>query len=223
MAIFVNHKRKVFVLTPYKVSYSRLKSQSQSGLKYIHYLINFTIYRHLVKYFKYKRYLIVKNPYDRFVSLFSDKYRKQPQRILEKIHTWENVHTSLFPYLNIKQEDSDEIIAPKFLNMTISYFLKIQPLVINEDEHFMPHRTTKQWKLFDKFFISLRIDGYFRLEDHQEYLTYLTGIDFGIKKNTINSKNLKDSLTTKDFLILDKVYKKDFVLGNYTMLTQSLI
>jgi hypothetical protein len=87
MAIFVNHKRKVFVLTSYKVGYSTLQSQSQSDLKYIHYLINFTIYRHLVKYFKYKRYLIVRNPYNRFLSLFSDKYRKQPQRILEKLHT----------------------------------------------------------------------------------------------------------------------------------------
>jgi hypothetical protein len=103
--------------------------------------------------------------------------------------------------------------------MTISDFLKILPLVINEDEHFMPQRTTKQWKWFNKYPISLRIDGYFRLEDQQEYVTHLTGIDFGVKKNTGNSKKLKDSLTNMDFLILNTVYKKDFVLGNYTMLS----
>jgi hypothetical protein len=83
----------------------------------------------------------------------------------------------------------------------------------------MPQKTTKQWKLFNKFPISVRIDGYFRLEDQQEEVTHLTGIDFGIKKNTSNSKKLKDSLTKEDFLILNKVYKKDFILGNYSMLS----
>jgi hypothetical protein len=133
MAIFVNHKRKLFVLTSYKVGYSTLQSQAKSDLKYIHYLINFTIYKHLVKHFRYKRYLIIRNPYDRFLSLFSDKYRKQPLRIHEKLHTWENVHTSLFPHLNIKQDDSDEIIVSKFLEMTISDFIKLLPLVVNKD------------------------------------------------------------------------------------------
>ncbi len=220
MAVFVNHKKRVFVLTSYKVGYSTLLSQEQSGLKYLHYIINFSIFKYLIKYFSYKRHLIVRNPYNRFLSLFSDKFRKQPQRILDGLHSWENVHICLFSHLNIKQSDSDKTIASKFFEMSISDFIKLIPLVISEDEHFMPQTATKQFRLFDRFPINLRINGFFRIEDQQAELTKLTGIDFGVKKNTSNSKRLKDKLSEKDFLVLNKFYKNDFLLGNYTKVSK---
>lgn len=219
MAIFVNHKKRVFVLTSYKVGYSSLLSQEGSGLNYLHYIIDFPIIKHLTKHFNYKRYVIVRNPYNRFLSLFSDKYRKQPQRIIDGLHSWENVHTCLFPYLNIKPTDPDKIIASKFLDMTISEFIKLLPLVINADQHFMPQTATKQFRLFDIFLVSIRINGFFRIEDQLLELSRLTGIDFGIKKNTSNSKQLKDKLSQKDLILLNKLYKNDFLLGNYTIMS----
>jgi hypothetical protein len=170
MAIFVNHKKNIFVLTSYKVGYSSLLSQEGSGLNYLHYIIDFPIIKHLTKHFNYKRYVIVRNPYYRFLSLFSDKYRKQPQRILDGLHSWENVHICLFPHLNIKQSDSDKTIASKFFEMSISDFIKLIPLVISNDEHFMPQTATKQFRLFDRFPINLRINGFFRIEDQQAEL-----------------------------------------------------
>jgi hypothetical protein len=202
MAIFVNHKKNIFVLTSYKVGYSSLLSQEGSGLNYLHYIIDFPIIKHLTKHFNYKRYVIVRNPYYRFLSLFSDKYRKQPQRILDGLHSWENVHICLFPHLNIKQSDSDKTIASKFFEMSISDFIKLIPLVISNDEHFMPQTATKQFRLFDRFPINLRINGFFRIEDQQAELTKLTGIDFGVKKNTSNSKQLKNKLSEKDLILL---------------------
>ena len=219
MAIFVNHKKKIFVLTSYKVGYSSLLSQEGSGLNYLHYIIDFPIIKHLTKHFNYKRYVIVRNPYYRFLSLFSDKYRKQPQRILDGLHSWENVHICLFPHLNIKQSDSDKTIASKFFEMSISDFIKLIPLVISNDEHFMPQTATKQFRLFDRFPINLRINGFFRIEDQQAELTKLTGIDFGVKKNTSNSKQLKNKLSEKDLILLNKLYKNDFLLGNYKIVS----
>ena len=219
MAIFVNHKKKIFVLTSYKVGYSSLLSQEGSGLNYLHYIIDFPIIKHLTKHFNYKRYVIVRNPYYRFLSLFSDKYRKQPQRILDGLHSWENVHKCLFPYLNIKPADPDKTIALKFLDMTISEFIKLLPLVINADQHFMPQTATKQFRLFDIFPVSIRINGFFRIEDQLVELSGLTAIDFGIKKNTSNSKQLKDKLSQKDLLVLNKLYGNDFLLGNYTIMS----
>jgi hypothetical protein len=219
MAIFVNHKKNIFVLTSYKVGYSSLLSQEGSGLNYLHYIIDFPIIKHLTKHFNYKRYVIVRNPYYRFLSLFSDKYRKQPQRILDGLHSWENVHICLFPHLNIKQSDSDKTIASKFFEMSISDFIKLIPLVISNDEHFMPQTATKQFRLFDRFPINLRINGFFRIEDQQAELTKLTGIDFGVKKNTSNSKQLKNKLSEKDLILLNKLYKNDFLLGNYKIVS----
>ena len=220
MPIFVNHKKKIFVLTSYKVGYSSLLSQEKSSLNYLHYIIDFPIFKNLIKHFSYKRYVIVRNPYNRFLSLFSDKYRKQPQRIIDGLHSWENVHTCLFPYLKINPADPDKIIASKFLDMTISEFIKLLPLVINADQHFMPQTATKQFRLFNIFPVSIRINGFFRIEDQLVELSGLTGIDFGIKKNTSNSKQLKDKLSQKDLLVLNKLYKNDFLLGNYTMVSK---
>ena len=220
MAIFVNHKKKIFVFTSYKVGYSTLMSQEKSGLSYLHYIIDFQIFKHLIKHFNYRRYVIVRNPYHRFLSLFSDKFRKQPQRILDGLHSWENVHTCLFPHLNIKPADPDKTIASKFLDMTISDLIKLIPLVIKEDQHFMPQTVTSQFRLFDVFPLNIRINGFFRIEDQLVELSELTGIDFGVKKNTSNSKQLKDKLSGKDFLVLNKFYKNDFLLGNYTMVSK---
>ena len=49
MAIFVNHKKKIFVLTSYKVGYTSLLSQEESGLNYLHYIIDFPIFKNLIK------------------------------------------------------------------------------------------------------------------------------------------------------------------------------
>ena len=220
MAIFVNHKKKIFVLTSYKVGYTSLLSQEESGLNYLHYIIDFPIFKNLIKHFLYKRYVIVRNPYYRFLSLFSDKFRKQPQRILNGLHNWENIHRCLFPYLKINPADQDKTIACKFLDMTISDLIKLIPLVINDDQHFMPQTVTNQFRLFNIFPVNIRINGFFRIEDQLVELSGLTGIDFGIKKNTSNSKQLKNKLSQKDLLVLNKLYKNDFLLGNYTMVSK---
>ena len=64
------------------------------------------------------------------------------------------------PILNIKPADPDKTIALKFLDMTISEFIKLLPLVINADQHFMPQTATKQFRLFDIFPVSIRINGF---------------------------------------------------------------
>jgi hypothetical protein len=202
------------------VAYSTLVAQDGEGLNYIYYRVNFSIYRHLLKHFAYKRYLIVRNPYNRFLSLFADKYRKQPQRILDKLHTWEKVHTCLFPYLGISPGDADDTIARAFMNMQISDFLAILPKVINEDEHFMPQMASRQLKLSNQISINLKINGSYRLEDQQDELSRLTGIDFGVQKNKSNSTNYKNVLTNEDLEILNNLYKQDFGLGKYEIITQ---
>ena len=104
--------------------------------------------------------------------------------------------------------------------MTISDLIKLIPLVINDDQHFMPQTVTNQFRLFNIFPVNIRINGFFRIEDQLVELSGLTGIDFGIKKNTSNSKQLKDKLSQKDLLVLNKLYKNDFLLGNYTMVSK---
>ncbi len=84
MAIFADYHRSFFIFTSYKVAFSTLKSQKD--LTYLNYKLDFSIIKHIIKHFNFKRYLIVRDPYERICSLFSDKYRKQPERILRGEH-----------------------------------------------------------------------------------------------------------------------------------------
>lgn len=215
MAVFIDYSKKIVVITSYKVGYSTLMAQQSQSFKYLHYEVNRDIFKHLVKNFHFKRYCIVRHPYERFASLFSDKYRKQPRRILEKLHTWENVHKCLYPYLQISTNDTDEVIASKFLEMQHSDFLKILPKVIDEDAHFTPQNSSRAYNLWNQFSLKLPIHRYFRLEDQLDELVELTGLNFDVTANSSNSKNIQEILTKQDRKLLDNIYAKDFKLGNY--------
>lgn len=206
-------------MTSYKVGYSTLRSQAkpENNLRYLHYKIDWNIYKHLIKHSNYKRYMIVRHPYNRFLSLFNDKFRKQPQRILDNLHTWENVHQCLYPFLNIDANNLDTDIAEKFLAMSIADFLKILPKVVHLDEHFMPQHTSSTYYFLNRFPLKMRVDRCFRMENDLDELSGLTGLNFGKVSNSSDSKKLKSSLYSEDLVVLNKIYATDFKLGNYQM------
>ncbi|WP_053971348.1 sulfotransferase family 2 domain-containing protein [Mangrovimonas sp. ST2L15] len=218
MAVFINYSKKFFVFTSYKVAYSTLQNQSGGELKYLSYKLNYPVFRHILKHYSYNKYLLVRNPYDRFLSLFSDKFRKQPERILGGLHTWENVHTCMFPYLGLSNTDSDEMIADKFLTMQLSELISFLPKGILLDEHFMSQKSTIQISAFNKIPIAVPMKKILRLEDQKEDFSKLTGINLGIKRNTSNSKEYKGELSKEDLVVLNRIYKEDFEQGNYQML-----
>lgn len=215
MAVFINHDKKIIVFTSYKVGYSTLYSQQSNGFKYLHYKIEWVIYKHLIKHFHYKKFMIIRHPYRRYLSLFNDKFRKQPKRILEKLHKWENVHLCMFPYLGLNVEDSDEEIAARFLKMSREEFLTILPKVIDKDEHFQTQTTTKTYRLLKFINIPFKINKYFRIEDELGLLKEKIGVDFSIVKNKSGNTYQTEQLSRKEKVELDRIYAKDFPLGNY--------
>lgn len=218
MAVFINYRQKFFVFTSYKVAYSTLQNQSGGDLKYLSYKLTYPIFRHILKYYSYDKYLLVRNPYDRFLSLFSDKFRKQPERILSGLHKWENIHTCMFPYIGLSNSDSDDVIANKFLTMQLSDLISLLPELVHLDEHFMPQKKTVQYDAFSRVPITIPMKKIFKLEDQKENFSHFTGVNFDIRRNTSNSNRFKGKLTTEDLLVINRIYKEDFKLGNYQKL-----
>lgn len=219
MAIFINYKKRLVVFTSYKVGYSTLMSQVNEDFLHLHYTMNFAIYKHLTKYHNFKRYMLVRHPYSRFASLFQDKFRKQPQRILEGLHRWEQVHVCLFPYVGVTKLDADATIAQAFMDMSTSAFLSYLPKVMTQDDHFMPQISSFQCKAFGSLSLPIKIHRFFRLEDEFDTLNNLADLNVRAVKNTSNSKATKQTLTSKDFEILNTLYQDDFKLGGYDMQT----
>ena len=210
MPVFVNYNKKYFLFVPYKVGYSTFLSQKNSGLRYLHVLINFPVFKHLIKYFYFKRILVIRHPYNRFISLFSDKYRKQPLRIIEGLHTWENTHKCLYKHLGITHEMTDKEIASKFLALKISDLIALLPKIIEEDAHFWPQSYSTNFSLFN---LKIPVKYVFQIERDAARIRDLTNIDLSVVKNKSDSDKFELSLNDKEKL--SKIYKSDFKLGGY--------
>lgn len=217
MAIFIDYQKKFIILNSYKVGYSTLCSKSRNGLKQIHYIMDWQVYKHLIRLYDFKTYFLVRHPYKRFFSLFYDKFRKQPQRILNNEHKWENVHFCLFSKLGIKKENSDEQIANRFFEMQPSELVSFLPDIYQCDAHFFSQKKTNTYYFLDNYSLPLRVNGYFRMEDQMEDFEKVTGLNMGIFNNESRSNEQSQSLSSQDKLILNSLYKDDFLLGNYKM------
>lgn len=215
MPIFVDYKRKHFVYTSYKVAYSTLMSAQNSDLKYLHHEIDFTIFKHLIKHFYFQRYQLTRHPYDRFLSLFKDKYRMEPKKIQNPDFKWQPIHYLLLPYLGLNKSATDTNIARAFLNMDINDFVQLLPKIYLLDGHIAPQKHASALKISDARYISLRVDKYFKIESDKDEISQFTGIDFNQKRNVTNSSNLFNEFNSSSLSILQKLYKEDFNLGNY--------
>ncbi len=63
--------------------------------------------------------------------------------------------------------------------------------------------------------MKIPLDGIFKLEHDLELLREITKIDFSNKFNTSNSSQLSSSIGGREYEILNKIYAKDFSIGNY--------
>ncbi len=215
MPVFVNYKKKYFLFTSYKVAYSTLRNQSCNDLTYIHYRITLPVLKHIIKHYKYKRYLIVRHPIKRTISLFSDKFRKQPKRILEGLHNWENCHKVIFPLLNIHLNETDANISEKISKLSLHRFILLLPKIINSDDHYFPQSDARSFYFFKKLKIKIPIHKIFRIEDESKKIQIITGINLNKKLNTSESNKFLSQLNENDKIIINKLYKKDFKLSNY--------
>lgn len=217
MPIFVNYKKNIFVLTSYKVAQTTLRKEGGANFLFLRYNVDFKIFKHFVKHYHFKRYQIIRNPYHRFSSLFSDKFRKQPYKINESGFKWQPVHYIVLPFLGLSQDDPNAQIAEAFLKMSIDDFVEILPKIYLKEGHMSPQKLTSTLKLTNKIYLPLRINGFYKIEEHQKQITEITSIDFKIKRNVTNSEKLQSELTTKAIQVINNLYKDDFILGHYKM------
>jgi len=176
------------------------------------------LFRHLVKHFQYKRYLIVRNPYNRISSLFSDKYRKLPKLILDGRFEWESAHKVLYPFLNVDNHRSDTEIAETFMKLELSDFINLLPSIIFKDHHFIPQNMARGLRIYGNNYLYLPVHNVFSLENDIASIQQRMHLDFSIKKNTSNSGKYMDLLSRKEIMIVNKLYKCDFPLGKYNVL-----
>lgn len=217
MPVFVNYSKKFFLYTSYKVAFSTLMFEVERGaeLKYLHKTVDFNVYRHLIKYFHFNSYQLIRNPYDRFLSLFSDKFRNQPKIYEDRNFKWQPVHKLVMPYLNLKTSDSNEKKAVAFLDMSIDNFCEILPEIYLKDGHLSPQKYSASLRILNFRYVPIRMSKYYKIENHKGKISDVIGIDFSKKRNVSNSEDLNKEFTAEAIQIINQLYADDFELGAY--------
>ena len=157
--------------------------------------------------------MIVRNPYERLVSCFNDKFRKIPA----ERSGWQDIHLVLFPQLGLAPDDADEVVRERLLGTGFAEFIEMLPKAYRTDAHTRPQSDLLQkfpgidprWWL--KRISLARMEKLDAVELRQQW-----GIDVAIRQNfTGRSGNYTEYFTPRCFAIANKLYALDFELFGY--------
>lgn len=158
---------------------------------------------------------IVRNPYDRLVSCFKDKFRKQPLRIHEQNFEWQACHKIMFPFCRISPHDPSHVMAQRFLEMSFPEFLEILPRVYQLEEHFHPQVWSSSLSIGKSRRFRLPFVRVIRMEE-KELLAQIPDVNFSVTMNSTADVPQDFELDEHARSVIRTIYKDDFVLGRYS-------
>lgn len=158
---------------------------------------------------------IVRNPYDRIVSCFKDKFRKQPLRIHEQNFEWQACHKIMFPFCRISPHDPSHVMAQRFLEMSFPEFLEILPRVYQLEGHFHPQVWSSSLSIGKSRRFRLPFVRVIRMEE-KESLAQIPDVNFSVTMNSTADVPQDFELDEHARSVIRTIYKDDFVLGRYS-------
>ncbi|MBD3296375.1 MAG: hypothetical protein GF392_03320 [Candidatus Omnitrophica bacterium] len=216
MPIFRNKEKRYFLITSYKVLFSGLTRQSELiPILFTVEQFNLRTYFHIVRHLKWPVYMFVRNPYDRILSLFADKFVKQPARIGEKDFEWQAFHKVFYKHLGLSVTQSDNELAEAFQRFDINAFIGLLPEVYLMDDHMIPQYRSIWAQAVNGVRLKLPFVSVLQFEDDLEEAGGMLGLDLRHRYNVSNSFEYRDKLTPDSIDIINRLYHKDFVLGGY--------
>ena len=171
-----------------------------------------------------KFYIMVRNPFDRIVSFYKDKFLNAEHLRLWMIQNdkgkWQECTEHFFPYLDLNMQTDPMVVSKKLMSTKFEKVISILPYVFMRDEHMWPQYHAQKIS-FSKFGIPLtipiRFEKIFRIEikeDLQEF-SKIFNLDLTIKIN--NTKKINGDINWNIHLIeiIEGLYEKDFKYFEY--------
>ena len=218
MPHFFSEERALWITTNYKVMFSRVRSESG--------YLRFSRQKYALQHFQRKikrqeNILLVRNPYDRLLSFYKDKFIKTPENISLDYYTRFRFHNWYFPDAFISVNDNEDTVKNKLSSATFLDFLNRLTVLFDQNIHTLPqHFITKyhlnggvNLKIPVNFTQKIKIDD----RDEMDLFSNLSGIDISKKINTTSEFILDNSdIDNKNtYEIINKLYIKDFECFNY--------
>ncbi|HYD50094.1 MAG TPA: sulfotransferase family 2 domain-containing protein [Terriglobales bacterium] len=131
MPSFYHRRRNYLITTSLKVMYSSLAQQPE--LEPLHDAEAWTRYWLTPGV---ERFCLVRDPYDRLVSFYTDKLRTAPKTARKA--GWQHCQRIFFADLALAEEMPDDQIAERLRAVTFEEFLALLPRLYRKDPHLWP-------------------------------------------------------------------------------------
>lgn len=214
MPSFINVNETFILVTNFKVMYSTLRSQPNL-LPIPDYIARRKIFDNKIRRGHLKSYLLVRNPYDRLVSFFINKFKDDHLNRINK--NWQHCQLIFFPYLDLTPEEDETIIADRLTSTSFEEFALLLPEVYDLDLHLHP----QSWMVHRKWkgFLPLKVpfDNIFKMESDLDRLENELGLDISKADNPTRHTAYQDYFTQRSLQAVNELYMRDFELFSYQM------
>ena len=214
MAVFYNSDDNAYALVSYKSLYSRFTA-ADTWQELAVDATPRTLARAVLRGALRRTWLLTRSPYDRTVSAFMDKFRKQPKRIDQPDFEWQHCHRIFWPLLGLSGQNTDCEIAERFLHFTFDEFINALPDIYTRDGHFRPQYLSGRLLAGQTQWLPWPACRVIRIEDESALAT-VPGIDFSVRTNTTGHLSKDFTLNDHHRSVIQKLYRPDFKLGGYS-------
>lgn len=214
MARLFDARRGVMVSTSLKVLYSTLVYHQHLTR------IRETTALSLLLRGKVKRHvLFVRNPYDRLVSTWADKFLTHPRTFGQPgFRGWQHVQRLYLRQAGLPAEASDEAIGDALQATSFRDFMTHLPAIYRRDAHLMPQSRTMSLRYKGGFpILPLRFDQIVHIEKMDaSALSDEFGIDVVNVRRNATDHPPADALFTPDLRsTVRRLYRRDFETFGY--------
>jgi len=219
MPVFKKRNSNQYLLTNYKVMYSTLRYSKSLQRVSIKKDIKRKVLLNRLYLNQTQFYFIVRNPYKKIESFFREKFRKSLD-YYDINGYWQDSQKIFFPYLNIDDSMSSELIKEKLQKTTFNEMVALLPEVCMLDGHLQPqYLKTRIYfrRLRLNFTIPIKFKKVFKLESKSDLRELRDIFNINIESKVNETSSVKGELIwTKETIgIVDEIYKVDFDLFDY--------
>ena len=216
MPYFTVDNSNRLVVTNFKVMFSSFK-KTPNFTKIKRYKT-----RLLTKYSRPEVHFTVRDPYQKAISLYKDKFQKIPQNIdLSKPFKWEKPQRVFFPYMGLSlKHNSDLEIQQALINTSFDDYVKLLEKCYWQDEHIQPQHWIlnhpNYWFLKDLGADPARLNIYkMDRPEEMEAFASATGFDFSNRANSTGAIKPPPAISTESLQIINSIYSEDFAAFGY--------
>lgn len=208
MPRFYDRQRNLFITTNYKVMYSTLRS--------VFHLrpLNEVVAAPVLWLRRPHSILFVRNPYDRLVSTWADKFRARPLEAGDSsTFKWQKVQWVFLDHMGVDRSASDATIRETLLNVSFEQFVRWLPAVYRRDAHLHPQHWAQWLRPYGKLpILPVRIDRIIQIETmNAAEIEEVYGLPVGrVRRNSTAHPPAADLFTDELRMIARRLYEEDF-------------